>query len=223
MHASALKELSQYENMGFQSEDPAELYTELKSAVEVGLSYRSGLLRFAGSSRSLEVGHWWLEKEENTRTPLADRLEIAIVRMLLRKAARNKFDIDREMCAIFPALLTPPTDLLDSILNSYGQEKDGGWHIKDEDLPKVRRKDLQEIKHILVTMGKKLGYSVAQKDAISWSASSKDVAYRFHPIVSGIVHEIAAGAVKSSETRKIIVLPGGRSELLLKKIKRDPR
>jgi hypothetical protein len=203
--------------------EPTKVYTKLNSNVEAALTFSDAFQRYGGSKGSLESGQWWLSDDEGARSSLADRLEIAVVRYLVRNEGHSTERIDKEICRIFPGLLTPPRELLVTILKSYGQENgEGGWYLKTEEKPKARRDDLQEIRSILAELGKRLDYVIQGKSLLQWRSEEGKEIYEFHVIASSVVGELLLTPAKKSEKR-IIVLPGGRSELLLTKLERDTR
>jgi hypothetical protein len=150
-------------------------------------------------------------------------MEIALIRILLRKGANSLEEIDRKMCEVFPGLLTPPLDLLDSILHSYGVQDKNGWAMKADDQPRARSSDLREIKNHLRTIGQKLNYQIKGENEIIWLNDKGQAEFQFHVIASGIVQATLSSFTGKSDTKKFIVLPGSRSHLLLTKIARDPR
>ncbi|MQC26935.1 MAG: hypothetical protein DWG76_05755 [Chloroflexi bacterium] len=221
LQAAALARLAALPKLGATQTEPGEIYTETKASLEVGLTFRSGFLRFGGSESSLEAGQWWLTEAADARTPLADRLEIAVVRFLLRYPASRIEAIDQAMCSVFPGLLTPPSALLTTTLQSYADEVEGVWRIRPDDQPKARREDLREMKRLLLELGAQLGYEVDQGTSIQWG-QAKEPRYSFYPIASGLVGDLLLGP-RDPQGQSFILLPGGRAQLVLAKLARDPR
>ncbi len=223
LYSAALIELSKARNMGIEVEDKWEIHSELKSSIEIGLSFRGGFLRYGGSSHSLQIGQWWLNKENKLRSPLADRLEIALVRTLIRYPGLIYQEIDESLCKIFPGLLTPPSDLIDALLRSYAVFNNDGWTIKADDQARSRRNDLAALRAVLSHLGKRLSYKSQGARNITWIGKDGKEEFHFHVIASGIISEIIFSKAHNRSTRKAIVVPGSRSQLILKKIARDPR
>jgi hypothetical protein len=222
LQATALEGLSARPQMGGQSGDPGELYAEIRDIIDVGLTFRRGFLRFGGSESSSETGQWWLLDEGSSRTPLADRLEIALVRYLLRNPGRPTADIDAAMCAVFPGLLTPPRDLLLTILNSYAEESEGAWRLRAADMPRARRGDLGDMRQALQKMGARLGYTLSGEQPLEWTTPGGVVRHRFFVIASAVAGDIVFKE-REQAGKSLLVLPGGRSQLVLEKLRRDPR
>ena len=199
------------------------MYASLNSNVEAALTFSDVFLRYGGSKRSLESGQWWVGYGEGARSSLADRVEIAVVRYLIRHEGHSTERIDREICRIFPGLLTPARDFLVTALKSYGQEDgEGRWRLKAEEQPKARREDLREMRKLLTELGTSLGYSTQGKSPLLWLNEEGKEIYEFHVIASSVLGELLLTAAKEGRKR-IVVLPGGRSELLLAKLGRDAR
>ena len=223
IQSAALFELAKKQDMGLKSADIDDMHADLKTLVELGFTYQSGFLRYGGSSKSLEVGQWWLSDENSNRSSLADRIEIALVRILLRDERLTYSEIDQRLCHIFPGFLTPPRDLLDTLLNSYGFLEEGVWTIKSQDAIAARRKDLKDIRLLISEMGTELGYQIVENKHIAWEDQSGKGIAQFHLMASAIVNESITSGSKQTSLHKIIVLPGSRSKLLMKKIARDPK
>ncbi len=108
-------------------------------------------------------------------------------------------------------------------LRSYGSEDEKGrWKLDESDSPRSRREDLREIKALLHRLGDQLGYRVQGDSPIEWFWEKSRKIYSFHVIASSLMGELLLNK-PANTARQIITLPGGRSELVLTKIERDPR
>jgi hypothetical protein len=222
LQLAGLNELSKRSQLGSAVSNAGDLQTETRATFEVGLTFRGSFTRFGASEQSLETGLWWLLDSEAARSPLADRVEIAVVRYLLRQPGHNLDEIDQMLCEIFPGLLTPPRTLTDAILNSYGEEKDSRWFISPGDQPKSRRMDLREMRAGLDALGKRLGYNVSGESPVEWHDKDARLVYVFYPIASALLGDILLNSKKPAE-KSFVLLPGRRAALALYKIERDPR
>jgi hypothetical protein len=207
--------------MGGSQAEPGELYTETREAIEIGLKLRGGLTHFAEPQQSVEAGSWWLESSANARSLLVDRLEIAVVRSLLRQPGQRSEELDQHLCAIFPGLLTPSPSMQRSILDSYGEQQDGAWRLAEADRPRKRRADLDEMRTALTTLGNRLGYAVTQNGPLRWERESETV-FCFYIIASAVIGDILLKETTPAD-KSIIVLPGHRAQLVSYKLERDPR
>jgi hypothetical protein len=219
---AGLTELSKRLQLGSAISDPGELQTETRGMFEVGLTFRGSFTRFGASEQSLETGLWWLLDPEAARSPLADRVEMAVVRYLLRRPGHSLDEIDQVLCGVFPGLLTPPRSLAEAVLKSYGEEKEGRWSIAPSDLPKERRKDLDEMRKGLRSLGERLGYQVGDGNPIEWRDSEGRLLFTFFPVASALMVEVLLKSSSPPE-KSLVLLPGRRAALALYKITRDPR
>jgi hypothetical protein len=171
----------------------------------------------------LEVGRWWLREEQNTQTPLADRVEKMLVNHLLANPGHSFEEIDNLLCQTFPGLTTPEEELLQVILKSYAVKSGtSGWTIKETDQPNARRDDLTEISKHLIQIGKDLNFKVKGDDSLVTWRESKEESYHFHIIASAVLGDIVLDQ-KLDEKNGLIVVPGGRAELVMYKVNRDFR
>jgi hypothetical protein len=221
LHAAALTELSKQAQMGSAQSEPGEVYGETKTNIDTGLTFGEKFLRFGSSEQSLETGLWWLEDKASDRSPLADRVEIAVVRYLLRRPGRTLDVIDRALCSVFPGLLTPAQSLVVAALESYGEESDGQWQLAAGDNPEARRKDLREMRDAVRALGIRLGFSVDGDMPIRWLEGEKPV-LNFYVIASAVLGDVLLNA-PSPAGRSLVVMPGRRAGLTLYKLERDPR
>lgn len=221
LHAAAHAALARGLSLDTNKES-GEQFSELRSQLEQGLTYRRGFLRYGGSDSSLETGHWWLRAEGEARSPLADRVEIALVRHLLRYPGRSLAEIDRALCAVFPGLLTPPRRLIEIGLASYGADAEGAWRLDAVDQPRARRDDLREMRALIADLGQRLGFEVSGRAPIEWRSPDGEVSQRFFVIASALVSEVLSSKAPEGAT-SLVALPGGRAQLALYKIERDPR
>ncbi len=242
VHAAALSGLAQVQLLSFpvepvqafgQSEtapqsqaaaSPAESLHQVETTIEAALTQGGHFARYAGSSRSLETGQWWLDEATvpaaEIAEPLADRLEMALVNALQEQAEVQLHEIDRRLCREFPGLFTPELELIQQCLESYAEPVQGElehpkdpdrpanlarWRLRQAEKPQRRRTDLAEMQLLLMQIGKRLGFRLVKADSrnvsgarppLVWQNQSGVTQYSFHLIASGILGRI--------------VLPGSR-------------
>jgi hypothetical protein len=185
------------------------------------LQIRGGLTHFAEPLQSVEAGAWWLENNANARSPLVDRLEIAAVRSLLRQPGQSSEQLDQQLCAVFPGLLTPSPSMLRAVLDSYGEQEGGAWRLAEADQPSKRRGDLAEMRAALTALGQRLGYEVTHHGPLRWEREGETM-FCFYIIASAVIGDILLKEITPPD-KSIIVLPGHRAQLATYKIERDPR
>jgi len=220
LQAAALLRMARYDQIRGLGETSADIYTEGRSIMELGLTFHSGFLRYGGRESSLDSGQWWPRGGREFTLPLADRLEKELVKFMIKNPGSNFHHIESAMCSTFPGLLTPEHALIKITAESYGRETDDSWKLRPADIPEARRADLKEIKQLLIELGNHLGYKVLVKKPLAWQDENGEVVRRFNIIASAMLGEI----VMQEEQGKnmYIVLPGGRASLVLHKLESDP-
>ncbi|UYN91961.1 MAG: hypothetical protein KIT70_00345 [Anaerolineales bacterium] len=227
LQAAALNLLNKQAGMGSGQTDPSEVYTHTRKQIAAALTMHGDFVQYGGNPDTPETGVWWPANPQQPRAPLADRVEIAVVRSLLRSQPQSTRAHDEALCAIFPGLLTPHPALLQAVLNSYAQQEDGLWQLAAEDQPRQRRADLVEMRAALVILGQQLGYEVqeaqegGQAEPLRWLQGGQAV-LNFYVIASALLGEVLLGA-RTPAHNSLIVLPGRRAPLALYKLERDPR
>lgn len=212
---------------------PGQMVSAVNQAFEHAFSYRGGLLRYGGSEKSLEAGYWWLRdwtppKPGKTGLPaqgrpLADQVEIELVRYLVKCQACQREEIDQHLCGQFPGLLTPNDELLAVLLRSYAAytPETRQWRLRPEDQPEARRKDIQRIQGQLQAIGRQLGFQVSGERPLLWIRQNGGVYAAFYVLASAVFSELVYLSAQRAESA-FLTLPGGRAELALHKLKHNP-
>jgi len=169
-----------------------------------------------------ESGLYWLTDPSDANQPLADRVEEIVLETLRQGESFTLVEVDDQVCQTLPGLLTPDRRLVHACLISYAQEdpQEGVWRLRSEDDPERRAVDCQEIRHLLAEMGQRLGFTVLDKDLLTWLDEQGRQVYVF------VVSETAVlgAALEAGEADSLtFVLPGGRAALVEEKARRDPR
>lgn len=240
MGASALQETSDLPI----DPSPSLSFSQVQATLKEAFTFRGGFLRYDGSEQSLDVGQWWLreavesQKQEMDLIPLADRVEVALVRYLTKHSDCSLLELDRSLCASFPGLLTPDPELIQVCLESYGyQDKpgSGGWRLRTEDSPPVRKDDLQTARRMVKQLGERYGFKVggsenqpgresnskATSSPYLWKDTNDHIHYVFYVIASAVFGEIVLKS-RVPHGQSIIVLPGGRANLVAYKLRCNP-
>jgi hypothetical protein len=202
-----------------------ETLGQLNAVFEEAFSYRKGFLRFGGSEKSLDVGQWWLRESLPTEAPLADRVEMSLVRHLQQNPGTSLLEADRLLCEAFPGLYTPSPELIQVCLESYGQQDPDDparWHLRPEDVPHARRADLGAIHDLLDQIAGRIGFRLEGQGPVLWLDAAGNTAYACYVIDSAVFGEILSKGQYPPD-KVLIVLPGGRANLAAYKLKNDPR
>ncbi len=84
----------------------------IQTAIQKVFSDQALLKRFGGTPQSPEHGLWWLAGISPAQASLPDRIEMEVVRLLLRAPGSNLAEVDKELCQRFPGLFTPRLDFI---------------------------------------------------------------------------------------------------------------
>lgn len=200
----------------------SETVTRIHDRMEAAFSNDPELRRFEGSEHSLEVGHWWLSDPAGAGPPLADRLELALYAYLETHPGSDLTDLDAAACREFPGLLTPPRALVHACLESYGREDpEHGWTLRPEEARDRRREDLEGMRRLLRALGEQLDYRVQSGERVIWEQDG-EIAFTFTVQATAGLEPLLAPP-DSPAGKRWVVLPGGRANLILFKLRRDPR
>ena len=146
-----------------------------------------------------------------------------IVNLLQEGRSLDWTQIDRTLCAEFPGLQTPDRQLIHTILQSYAaQDTDGNWLLRENDTAASRREDVAAMIQLLAQTGERLGLTVRREKVLVWEAALNGQDLHFTVIASAMLARILDAAEHAPE-QGVIVLPGGRAELVMFKRERDPR
>jgi DNA modification methylase len=110
----------------------------------------------------IEGKGWWLKDPSKywlPITPLADRVETAIIQVLRRKQQVSFSNVLKEVFLTFRNALTPSSSSVEGILEAYAEKVVGGlWRIR----PSVEQRESEHSLMIgrLAEIGKKAGYKV---------------------------------------------------------------
>ena len=163
----------------------------------------------------------WLAAQPATPlpSPLDDRVEEALLQLLIERTSWPERDLLNALYARFPGELTPSGDLIRALLDHYARSGPQGWSLRPEEHPRPRAADLAAVRGLLRTLGQRFGYTVRGDLPLVWEHQGQEVA-RFYPTTLART----APLLQSRPTaRAYLVLPGSRSALWLFKVNRDPR
>ena len=237
LHSAALFALSQSPARAGYHQSPADTIGQVQAAFLQAFTYRGGFIRYGGSEHSLEVGRWWLrddpashkreagKKGDKLSAPLADRVEMALVRYLQKNQGCTFEDVDIALCSHFTGLLTPDPRLIQASLDSYGEQQPDGsgrWQLRAQDSPKARRADLATMNRLLNQIGQRLGYEVTGQAPLIWKEPGGEIAYVFFLIASAVFGDIIL-TTSHPPSQSVIICPGGRASLVAHKLERDAR
>ena len=196
----------------------------LNNVFQEGLSFRVGFLRFGGTPNALDTGLWWLKDPKPTKLPLADRCEVEIVNYLARNHPISEADMDEAACRALPGLHTPDPTLIAAIIESYARshESDPGLlELRPEDEPNVRRQGLNDMRRRLFEIAHHIGYAVEGEQPVLWKRATGEIEYAFYLQASANISKYVSTS-NFPASQCIILLPGGRANLVMYKLRHDP-
>ena len=174
----------------------------------------------------------WLRESTNIiHVPTIDSYEVSLVNYLLTHPGCSLHEIDQMMCSIFPGLFTPDLEFISLCLESYALQDPNDathWQVRHEDSLDERQADLEEISHAILQIGNRLGFTTheqvdkSEKKYIIWQDMRGSPEYLFFPTISAAISEIVLFG-EQPPVKKFIVIPGSRANLIIYKLRRDPR
>lgn len=203
--------------------EKGQAITKINSFLQQSLSYRNGFLHFGSSTTSYETGSWWLQNPEYKHIPAADRVEIALVNYLIEHKAASYRQLDQLACQELCDLHTPDPSLVQTIIESYAKlvpQTTNNYQLRPEDQPQQRRLDIVQMKEALGKLGKQLGYKIHEEETLFWKSEEGIIVFNFYFLASSNIAKFVLD--KSIPPGKsILVLPGGRANLVMYKLQRD--
>ena len=222
LHVIALAVLAEERALVHPRQSMDKSLGQIQAVIQQALAENDHLTHYAASGHGLEAGLWGLKITEVGGESLADRIEVAVLRLLQRNSNCTSLILEGELYSQFPGLITPSQALVQAVLDSYAIQEDGRWRLRDEDKPDARRAELEVMTNLIEALGQRLDYTVRRSGSnlLLWEKNGDQV-HAFYLLASAIVGRILAENPYPSE-RSLIVLPGGRAGLLAYKFRRDP-
>jgi hypothetical protein len=205
---------------------PSINFTQANNLLRSIFSFRSGFVRY-GSGESIEAGLWYPQVISQHQHPLYDRVEKALVNYMIKNSNVPYSELETYLVGQFRGLLTPSPELIQVCLNAYciqeAPESDQ-WTLRSEDTPTSRRNDLAEVSANLNELAHRMGFAVQGQRPLCWMRDDK-IVFQFYLIASAVIGEIILSPDQTPEKEilSIIVLPGGRANLVAYKVNLDAR
>ena len=170
------------------------------------------------AGENIETGLWGLGGGQSMDGSLPDRIEVAIVTYLQKNPKALYLEIENDLYARFPGLLTPSKGLIYAVLNSYAEKEAGYWKLRPEDVAAARRRELHYISALIESIGIKLNYKIRRQDKLLFWLENDEHAHSFYIMASALIDPALAGSAPGT----LLILPGGRAALIAYKQERDP-
>jgi hypothetical protein len=225
LHTAALSAMARAHAL--KSEDDQPVYTwlpKITSHIQRIFSDKDWLVSFGNNPASIEKSVWWLNQVLPENTPLADRVEMEVVRYIQKHSGTSLSEVDENVCTLLPGLLTPPKNLVMACLESYGEvfpPESNTWRLKSTETPSIRRVDLTSIQELINLTGRKYHYKIENGNPLIWREEDGNLGLVFYLAASAVVGRFVYTS-PYPPAQCLIVLPGGRVDLLSYKLARDP-
>jgi len=229
LHIAILSNLGR-RNLLCLEEKPAECYSKLHQEFQESLNYQNGFLRFGGSEKSIEVGQWWLVNDHDATIPFSDRVEMAVIHFMQSNPNYSLTDLEYSLMqqdgTTFSGLFIPEISLINECLESYGENTESGWQFRAEDTPALRREEIKSMSELVNELGINLGFEVrSESEGIPhsiWLDEDGKPRYMLYVSASAILGKFLL-ETDPTPAHRVILLPGGRANLVMYKLNRDPR
>ena len=228
LYAAALYMLARQNGLSSVPDQPAsDLFTSLQGCMSRCFTNPALLHRFDGGAQELERGRWWLASAENTQTPLKDRVEMELVRILQKTNGITLSAVETALLQRFTGLMIPSGEFIKLCLESYAETSStqtGLYQFRAQDQPAARKQEINQNRSTLIRIGKQLDYKVIEEPSLEWQEKDGTPAYTFTLIASSIIARHVILPSGSSPTgERVLVFPGSRARLLSYKLRQDPR
>lgn len=195
----------------------------IQDAIAETYAYRQGFLHYP------ETETWWHQELPLDPLPLADRVEMELVNLLVADHNVTRDILEETLYRTFPGEMTPPGKLIDVCLDSYGQVGTGAeptWTLNPGDLPDKRVRDLEEMGDLLRQIGERLEFEthklppIGQVQVYRWAEGEENQA-TFFLSASGLLNKILLKYTRTPP-RPWIIIPGSRARLVTYKLQHNP-
>lgn len=203
--------------------EESDLYNIVIKDLQSTLADRKIFRQF--SKGGITSGKWMPVQPDTKEYSSDDRIEQAIIQLILEQPQWVFQELYVELCRRFPGFLTPDKDLCMACLNSYAQRTHLGrltYSLDPDELPHKREKEMQEIAALLDQLGGKLGFVMDEGSPLTWYSHNNDPVYQFFITSNTVFSPLLMGRMQNRSCTPVIIFPASRSRLILEKQKRNP-
>jgi len=184
LHAAILTEYCAKDILGNTPTKGEDLsLTELYKQIDPIFLYPDFLIRYGGGPASLDTGLYWLKRDPPYQPALIDQVESNMIQYLLKNTATSLAEIKTNIYQACRGLLTPDDELIMACLNAYADPitpERSSWQLRSSENPKIRSRDIQEIREILFSIADDLGFeSKEDGKRLIWYENENMPAYAF--------------------------------------------
>jgi hypothetical protein len=221
VHLTGLISLTENNSLKQNEDEFDEALRKTQSLFETILNDEKVFVHYS-TGEAVDTGMWGLvangQGDLATTESLSDQIEKAIVNYLQKNPTTIFWEVEEDLYKQFKGLMTPSKGLIYAVLNSYATKDGARWKLRDEDIASARRDEVKNIFASLEEIGKRLNYDSSSNDKVlTWSENGKPVK-KFYIMASALINK----ALENADEQTVLVIPGGRAELLAYKQERDP-
>ncbi len=174
---------------------------------------------------------WLRDTNEVDHTTSSDHIEAFLVNYLNSHPGCTLPEIDNAACTEFPGLFTPDFDFIRLCLDSYGfadPQHAERWFVRSEDSPTERLVDITRMHDFIHQIGARLNFDCGDRKTnlsvpyINWHDKTSSLDYWFFINTSAAIGEIVIYG-EQPPMKGFLVFPASRANLLVYKLRRDPR
>jgi hypothetical protein len=224
LHASALSVICSDAMIAQElPSPPGDVYSQVHPMIEELFTPENGFIKLGGGEKTVGTGSFWHDEIAHSETPLADRVEIDLVSLLLENQETTLPEIDERVCKSFPGLFTPEYSFVDVCLDSYTERnaENPRVYLRREDAQNMRRSELDAIHFELSELGARLGFRPVGDQPLLWMAEDEQVKLALYILASAVIGEVILSNPFPAEI-SLIVLPGARAKIVMHKIRNNP-
>lgn len=220
-----IKLLTMAEQAGLPAQltgENTDLYNAIINDLQTELANRAIYRQFTGES-SGNV-QWSLNDPRQMEPSLDDRIEQHVVAMIRQQPILEFPDIYRSLCTQFQGLFTPDRFFGKACLESYATRVNldtQTYQLDPGEEPSKRENDLNEMRTLVIQLGKNLGFKTIIGEEIEWQTKDGRPRYRFFLTNTAIFQMFLQDNPVKNLTEKVVVFPASRSRLILVKRKRN--
>jgi len=223
MHAAGLMALAELHALKQANQEFDEALRNTQTIIESALKADASFIHYS-TGESVDTGLWGLSRSNDLSRyyeSLSDRVEMAVVNFLQKNPESIYLEIEDDLYARFPGLLTPSKVLIYAVLASYAEKVGANWKLRAEDVAGTRRTELKKITGLIESIGQRLKYKISKQDKmLIWEENGKPVRV-FYLSASALIGR-AWTETRYPPEQMALVIPGGRAALIAYKEQCDP-
>jgi hypothetical protein len=219
VHTSGLITLAEANALKQSGAEFDETLRGINNLIELAIKEDKRFIHYS-TGGAVDTGMWGLKpsSDQGAYESLADRVEVAAVTFLQKNPESIYIEIENDLYAQFPGLLTPSKGLIYAVLYSYADKDGSSWKLRPEDVASARRDEMNKMFDLLDEIGQRLEYETHRDDKlVTWKDDGR-IVFSFYVLASALLGR----ALENADEHVIIVIPGGRAALAAYKQQRDP-